>query len=300
MTNDVYLKEAFKALRLVEAEESDEDDTKFNLSDPEAYDEMDTAINTEDSDEEDDDVVDVADLDAEDETDFEDSYIGQIILECNVCHSLIYKQPEDITEGSEEDVVCEDEECPFCMCMSGYKVVGQVADWNPDEEVELPDDTEIDGVDDEDIDSETGEAGETIAPLNTTKEGEIAQGMADNKEDDEQEDVDIDDFNEEEFDTEVEESLKSRFNNVSSYRTSFVESRNGKLFVEGNIRFKSGSTKKTHFELRPKTINEKGSVRFLARNSELKETYAITGKVRNKSFIAESFKKVNKKRSGKR
>lgn len=386
MANEVYLKEAFRALRLLEEDEEDIDPDKntFNLKDDNVFDDM------EDFDEEgeieDDTEVDVADLDAEEEEDLQDSYIGQVILECNICHSLIYKKPEDITQGEDEECVNEEDECPFCMGMSGYKIVGQVADYNPEPEIS-DDELDIEEIDDtpadeegipEDIpdaepiedeeepveeslneellsaeintDSEsfsinTDENGgvsisaspaqeEVIAPVSTTMEGDINLGIADNaeidlnppteeepmpeegmedeeipepteddivpadeggEEESPEEDVEIEDFDENEFDNEFGESLKSRFNNVQSYITESIENRDGKLFIEGIITFKSGSKKATHFELRPKTITHEGVVKFLARNKELKETYMVSGKVSKKKLITESMKIVKKK-----
>lgn len=70
------------------------------------------------------DTISIIDDEAETEEDIKDSYIGKVILDCNVCHSLLYKDPEEVVEEGED--VNVDEECPFCYSQSGYKVVGQV------------------------------------------------------------------------------------------------------------------------------------------------------------------------------
>ena len=63
----------------------------------------------------------------EDNDEVQDSYIDKIILECDVCHSLIYKDREDIIIEENSDLCNEDEECPYCKAEDGYKIVGKVA-----------------------------------------------------------------------------------------------------------------------------------------------------------------------------
>lgn len=85
-------------------------------------------------DSEDIDSVAIIDDEAETEDEIQDSYIGKVILDCNVCHSLLYKDPEEVEiEGEDANV---EEECPYCYSQSGYKVIGQVKPFGEDEEEE--------------------------------------------------------------------------------------------------------------------------------------------------------------------
>ena len=115
-------------------------------------------------------VNDIADLDAQEEEDIQDSYIGQVILECNICHSLIYKKPEEIEQGESEDVVNEADECPFCMGMDGYKIIGQVCDYNPDAEFDS-DELDVEEVEEPEEGDETGEGAEEEPEEEPVEEG---------------------------------------------------------------------------------------------------------------------------------
>lgn len=83
------------------------------------------------------DVVDVIDPNATTVEELEDGYVGKGILDCNVCHSLIYKNMDDIVE--KDGVFNAGEECPYCMATDGYTAVGKV----------VPFDAEADMVDTE-------------------------------------------------------------------------------------------------------------------------------------------------------
>lgn len=85
-------------------------------------------------DDEADDSIAVIDVDADSDEDLEDSYIGKIIIECDVCHSKLYKDvSEVIPSEDDEKVVNIEEECPFCYSTDGYHIVGQVAPYQPEE-----------------------------------------------------------------------------------------------------------------------------------------------------------------------
>lgn len=92
----------------------------------------------------DDDYVEVIDTEAETEDDISDSYIGQVILDCNVCHSKLYKNKEDVVV--EEENANIEEECPFCYSTEGFKVIGEVAPYGEtadnDEDSEEVEETE--------------------------------------------------------------------------------------------------------------------------------------------------------------
>lgn len=127
-----YLIEAFKALDALN------EDT-FSVSD----DGIKKLAEFEDSD----DLVDeitVYDADAEDAEDLEDSYVGKVIVDCNVCHSKIYKDKSDVVIDKETQNANIDEECPYCYSTDGFKVIGEVAPMTTEteEKVEVEDDIE--------------------------------------------------------------------------------------------------------------------------------------------------------------
>ena len=151
-----YINEAFKQFRLLESEDLD-------LS-PTGLDTLDTFMNQAMSDED----VDIIDLEAEAEEDLKKSYIGKVICDCNVCHSNIFYNKEDIVID-EDGIVNIEDECPYCMSLDGYTIVGEIkpyeegvaeeeheddvdldVDLDDDEEAEEP--IEIESEDDDDLD----------------------------------------------------------------------------------------------------------------------------------------------------
>ena len=151
-----YINEAFKQFRLLESEDLD-------LS-PTGLDTLDTYMNQAMSDED----IDIIDLEAEAEEDLKKSYIGKVICDCNVCHSNVFYNKEDIVID-EDGVVNIEDECPYCMSLDGYTIVGEIkpyeegvaeeeheddvdldVDLEDDEEAEEP--IEIESEDDDDLD----------------------------------------------------------------------------------------------------------------------------------------------------
>ena len=127
-----YLTEAFKALDALN------EDT-FSVSD----DGIKKLAEFEDND----DLVDeitVYDADAEDTEDLEDSYVGKVIVDCNVCHSKIYKDKSDVVIDEETQNANITEECPYCYSTDGFKVIGEVAPMTTEteEKVKVEDDIE--------------------------------------------------------------------------------------------------------------------------------------------------------------
>ncbi len=116
-----YLTQAFKSLNIL-----DEDVYDFNEKD---IDIVDDKINNND-----DETIDVIDAEANDVSELKDSYVGKVIIDCNVCHSKIYKDKEKIVVCDENDCVNVDEECPYCASTEGFVIVGEIAPFNGDAE----------------------------------------------------------------------------------------------------------------------------------------------------------------------
>lgn len=97
-----------------------------------------------------DDTVFIIDPEAKDEDELEDSYIGKVILDCDVCHSLIYKDKEDVHIDEETQEANADEECPYCFTTGGFKIIGEVKEFDGFHDDEVEDDVDEDEVEVED------------------------------------------------------------------------------------------------------------------------------------------------------
>ena len=105
-------------------------------------------------------------------------------------------------------------------------------------------------------------------------------------------DFDIEEVDEESVDELGEAYLKNVYENVDSFRTSAVSSKNDKIIIEGVIKFKSGVEKKTGFIFESKAATKTGKVKFIGENKHLcrgNKAFTLTGKIEGSKLIAESF-----------
>ena len=117
------------------------------------------------------DEVIVTDLEAEDEASLEDSYVGKVIIDCDVCHSLLYKDRDEVIIDEETEMANVGEECPFCTSTSGYKIIGQVAEFKKDEEHKDDDDGEEETESEEKVSVETEKFQEGLKRARAKKAG---------------------------------------------------------------------------------------------------------------------------------
>lgn len=151
-----YLEEAFKRLSLLE----DDFDITADVG---KVDELKSFIDDDVDEIPEEEIIDV---NADDESELQDNYIGKVILECECCHSRLYKDEADVIIDEESGLANVDEQCPVCNNELGYTVIGKIEPFNqdreikpeeeeeiPDEEVEeLPaDDVEIEEVEEEEV-----------------------------------------------------------------------------------------------------------------------------------------------------
>lgn len=123
-----YLTEAFKALDALNEETFDVSaDGIKKLAD---FENIDDNV----------DETTIFDMDAETEDDIEDSYVGKVIIDCNVCHSKIYKDKDEVVIDDETNNANVDMECPYCYSTDGFKVIGEVAPMNTETEEKVEDD----------------------------------------------------------------------------------------------------------------------------------------------------------------
>ena len=141
-TMNIY--EAFERLELLEETE------KFNLSDDEQIKKLDAFLDGNDGIESFETIIDV---DAETEDELQGSYVGKMVLQCPTCHSLIYKDEEQLIKNESEedeeegleDLYNKGEECTFCNATDGFKLIGKIAETTEEETAE---DTEEEKVED--------------------------------------------------------------------------------------------------------------------------------------------------------
>lgn len=149
-----YLTEAFRQLDL------NEDMFSLDLDGVEAATDM-----LDKSDRKDDITVkDVFDTDAKDDSELKSSYIGQVIIECPICRTLLYKNKEDISLSEDGDMAVIDDCCPVCLSEEGFKIIGQVAnfDFNEDSDIDVTIDGEEVEVEDSEEESEDDDLEESL------------------------------------------------------------------------------------------------------------------------------------------
>lgn len=156
--DNVILTEAFKELKLLEEEAFDVNSTE-DMEDAKEFIEDDIDVEP---------VIEIADVYAEEEGELLDSYVGKVILECEVCHSKIFEDADKVTIDEEENVANMDQECPFCFSNDGYKVIGQVAPFGQVEE-------EITVAEEEPVEDEMGDDIESEVPEEEVTEDEIVE-----------------------------------------------------------------------------------------------------------------------------
>ena len=134
---------------------------------------------------------------------------------------------------------------------------------------------------------------EVIVPVSDETEIEIEANSEKKPEEFEDEEimVDMDEFEEENFDELGESYLKRVYENVESYKTTKVSSGNNKLKLEGVITFKSGNKKKTNFVFEATEMTKKNKAKFIGENQQItrgNKAFTVTGTFDGNKFLAES------------
>ena len=148
---EFYLKEAFQSLKLLE------DD--FNLTaDQGVIDELQSFVADDIEAPTEEEIIDV---EADEVEDLQDNYIGKVILECDSCHTRIYKDIADVIIDEDSGLANIDEECPVCSNAFGWNVIGKIEKFDADafDEEESKDEEEAEAEEEPEIsDEEIGEA----------------------------------------------------------------------------------------------------------------------------------------------
>lgn len=74
----------------------------------------------------------IIDGEAETVDDIKDSYVGQVVLRCPVCQSMVYRAKENIVVDEDSDLVNIGDECPYCLTTDGYEIVGEIKEYCPE------------------------------------------------------------------------------------------------------------------------------------------------------------------------
>ena len=294
MSSDYEVKQANESLQLKESENIDLNDEKEVKKGKE--------ILTKDKEEE---VEQIVDVDADTVDKLKDSYIGNTILQCPVCRTLLYKKPDAIVKDEESELYNVGEVCPHCGSEDGYDLVGQVAPLNiPVEEPKQTTGKETDGVD-------TPDEEPTDADLKAIEAGDNNVGNIASGEEDvdskghklgvkfapegkpENESLLIEDVDDEKFDKLVNQYLVSTYNNVDSYKTNkgTLDEDTGSITLEGIIKYTNGKEKPVKFNFIERALTKSGKVKLTGINEDLtssEKAFTAIGKLEDKCLVFES------------
>lgn len=167
------LTEAFKELKEL-------DDLDFDLEDKDDVDRLSKFLDSEDDTS---NIEMIVDIDAEDEEELKDSYVGELLLYCPVCHTIHYAQEADIVKDEEnEEVVNIGDACPHCkQDTEGFEIKGKVAAYEDGEEEpkeeDKPEEDEDKSGDDVELDLDSEEDIEIEDEDEPKKEEGLKEGL---------------------------------------------------------------------------------------------------------------------------
>lgn len=105
---------------------------------------------------------------------------GDMILDCCVCHSKVFKPISEVVVDEESQIANAGEECPYCFSVEGYKIVGQV---KASGEEEASVDEEVSDSDEDSIQDELDVAEEVLdvpfSDLDSDEEDEVQESVKD-------------------------------------------------------------------------------------------------------------------------
>ena len=135
------------------------------------------------------------------------------------------------------------------------------------------------------------EADQTIVPVTDEIKAEFKQEEPEETDEPDYMDIDIDEFEEDDFDQLGEKYMREVYDNVKSFKTSSVKSNKNTLKLEGVITFKSGKKANTNFIFEASTVSKKGKVKFLGENKQFakgRKSFTLTGSMNGNKLMMES------------
>ncbi len=159
-----YINEAFKRLELLNEDTFDTSLEGMNklsdfLNEPEQ------------------EVVKVIDPEASTQDELQDSYVGKVIINCDICHSHVFQNKEDI-EIDENGIVNIEMQCPYCGEQEGFTIIGEIKPYEAETEPQDPKVT----VDGEDVPVSTSaeiedELSESLLESIVTEDSDAIKGL---------------------------------------------------------------------------------------------------------------------------
>lgn len=193
----------------------------------------------------------IVDADAETSDDLKKSYVNNFIIECPVCHTLYYKEPDELikneedTSSTDEPLYNVGEECSVCNNKDGYTLIGKVAkvdditadDNNEDvinnDDTKLTDEKETSFKDgDEDIDKDEVLTDEVDNDEQQEDSLQFSEGFS---------------FDKSSLGLLIEKYLKNVYENINSFNLLNIKPTKTNLIVEGLIKFKDSKLMSTKF-----------------------------------------------------
>jgi len=98
------------------------------------------------------DTFTIIDSEAETYDNIKKSYIGDGIIQCDICKSFIYKPIDEIIVDEETGIANIEDECPYCHTVDdGFTIIGKVAPFKEDKiDIEIKDNNQENKEDDKD------------------------------------------------------------------------------------------------------------------------------------------------------
>lgn len=153
----------------------------------------------------------------------------------------------------------------------------------------------VDTVESEEVESEEEKDDSAVLePVSDEVKDEIEANSetAEDVDDESGEEIDIDEFDETTFDDLGESYLNRVYDNVKDFKTVKGYVDGNKIMVEGLITFKNGKTIGTTFLFESSYVTKRGKYKFIGENlqfSNKKNAFILTGDIKDKKFITESF-----------
>lgn len=228
----------------------------------------------------------IVDVDANTVDELKDAYVGQTILRCPVCRTLIYREPSKLNKSDDGDVYNVDEECPHCGSADGFELVGQVASVHGSdsqhEQANEPTNIKEEPTNDESgIDMNSGDTN------SADDESNINMDISgDDNSLNEEPNINLESFETKSFDGVASKYMKSIYEDVNSYKTTNVSIDNDKLVVEGKIIFNDNTAKDTKF-----TFNSVNGKYYRGMNetfSKQKNAFKLKTSIKNGCLVSES------------
>lgn len=231
----------------------------------------------------------IVDVDAETVTELKDSYIGNVILQCPVCRTLLYKKPEALQQDEEDvEIYNKEEDCPHCGAKDGFELVGQVASLNVDAEEENEDSTgKVEVADKE-------EEVKDEKPIEDPVKDEPVDDEIINLESDE-EDFTFESLDDKSFNKLVTRYINEVYDNVDKFESTdgTIDDVANNFIVEGVVTYKNGKQAKTKFVFEAVAKTKSGSYKFKGSNkmfTEAKKPFTLISNIKDNTLYCEELK----------